>query len=100
MKLKSEINPASFFLHFYDIRTICRLSFRLSNVSNCFRNRKKFPGSEFGYTENTFVCFRFDTCSEITIILRNYPNVPAIYPNTTGLYIITMKQINKEERIL
>ena len=34
------------------------------------------------------------------MILRNYPNVPAIYPDTIGLYIITMKQNNKEERIL
>lgn len=34
------------------------------------------------------------------MILQNYPNVPAIYPDTTSLYIITMKHINKEERIL
>ena len=79
---------------------ICRLSFRLSNVSNCFRNRKKFPRLKFGHIRNTFVCFRFDTDSGITMILRDYLNVTAIYPDTTGLYIITMKQINKEERIL
>ena len=34
------------------------------------------------------------------MILRDYLNVTAIYPDTTGLYIITMKQINKEEKIL